>query len=61
MYGLPSQYLPFFLHIYGDIEEHREGKGHQLFYRVSHKKTKGQYFADCEKGKRKEEMFFIRE
>ena len=56
-----SHNIHHFFHIYGEIEEHREGKGHQLFYGASHKKTKGRYFVDCEKGKRKEERFFIRE
>ena len=48
-------------YIYGEIKEHGERKGHQLFYGASREKTKGRYFVDCEKGKRKDKRFFVRE
>ena len=39
----------------------RKGKAiSSAFYGVSRKKNKGRYFANCEKGKRKEERAFIR-
>ena len=48
-----SRNIRHFGHIYGEIEEHKEGKGHRFFYGASRKKRKADTFQIVTKGKGK--------